>query len=250
MPTYNLRRQAQTDSSSVIAIMADTNRSVAVLLNPPSPTTTTTSSSSFSFSCIIALNQRQRRSTGAHILPLLPLLLAILGLVMRSDDVGTPHDGDAVESESSVRVRFYRRFFGREPVGCVRGACPSVSVFSLRRRIGKGNSLVRVARLVHKGVKGGRGAIYLPAMNSAAFQRSGSTCPLSSSPSRSRSRSPSCRRLRPPPPPSSRTATPADDDGAASTRRKTSRHRGCARSSGVSTRATNRGPRRADARIR
>ena len=121
-----------------------------------------------------------------------------------------------------------------------------------RRRTGKGNSLVRVARVVHKGVRGGRGAIYLPAMNSAAFQRSGSTCPLSSS--RSRSRSPSCRRRRPSPPPSSpRTATPADDaddDGAASTRRKTSRHRGCARSSGVSTRATNRGPRRADARIR
>ena len=45
-------------------------------------------------------------------------------------------------------------------------------------------------------------------------------------------------------------ADDADDDGAASTRRKTSRHRGCARSSGVSTRATNRGPRRADARIR
>ena len=126
MPTYNLRRQAQTDSSSVIAIMADTNRSVAVLLNPPSPTTTTTTSSS-SFSYIIALNQRQRRSARA----LLLLLLATFGLVMRSDDVGTPHDGDAVESESSVRVRFYRRFFGREPVGCVRGACPSVSVFSL-----------------------------------------------------------------------------------------------------------------------
>ena len=123
MPTYNLGRQTQTDSSSVVAVMADTNRSVAILLKPPSPTTTTTSS----FSYIVALNQRQRRSARA----LLLLLLATFGLVMRSDDVGTPHDGDAVESESSVRVRFYRRFFGREPVGCVRGACPSVSVFSL-----------------------------------------------------------------------------------------------------------------------